>query len=203
MIAGNGEVVVLASASASRRALLTNAGVPIEVAPARIDEDEVKNALRAEGAAAAQAAETLAELKAQRASGQRPGRLVVGADQILTCEGAWFDKPRGRAEAAEHLARLSGHRHTLVTSAVVVRDRTRLWHHTAEAQLTMRPLETAFIDLYLDAVGEDACASVGAYQLEGLGAQFFTHIDGDFFTILGLPLLPLLAFLREHGVLAR
>lgn len=203
MIAGNGEVVVLASASASRRALLTNAGVPIEVAPARIDEDEVKQALRAEGAAAAQAAETLAELKAQRASGQRPGRLVVGADQILICEGAWFDKPGGRAEAAEHLARLAGRRHTLVTSAVVVRDRTRLWHHTAEAQLTMRPLETLFIERYLDAVGEDACASVGAYQLEGLGVQLFTHIDGDFFTILGLPLLPLLAFLREHGVLAR
>lgn len=203
MIAGSGEVVVLASASPSRRALLTNAGVPIDVAPARIDEDEVKDALRAEGAAAAQAAETLAELKAQRASGQHPGRLVVGADQILTCDGDWFDKPRDQAEAAAHLARLAGRSHTLVTAASVVRDRTRIWHHTEEAHLSMRPLERDFIERYLDAVGDTACASVGAYQLEGLGAQLFARIEGDFFTILGLPLLPLLAFLREHGVLAR
>lgn len=200
MTAGGGESIVLASASPSRRALLINAGVPIEVAPARVDEDEVKEALRAEGATAAQAAETLAELKARRASGQQPGRLVVGADQILTCDGAWFDKPRDRAEAAEHLTRLSGRRHTLITAAVVVRDGARIWHHRAEAHLMMRVLDDALIARYLDAVGEDVCSSVGAYQLEGLGAQLFTHIEGDFFTILGLPLLPLLGFLREHGV---
>ena len=195
--------VVLASASPARRALLRRAGVVATSDAAHVDEAEVKASLRAEGATAGQAAETLAELKAQRVSRRQPGSLVIGADQILDCDGTWFDKPADRGQAAVHLRSLSGRRHVLATSVCVVRDGTRLWHHTAAAGLEVRPLDDAFIEAYLDAAGDDMLASVGAYRLEGLGAQLFSRIDGDYFTILGLPLLPLLDFLRGHGVIPR
>ena len=198
--AGRQTAVVLASASPSRRALLENAGLAVRAEAARIDEGEVKASLRAEGADAAQVAETLAELKAQRVARRHGGALVIGADQMLECEGAWFDKPATLSEAAEHLAALAGRSHTLVCCACVVRDGVRLWHHVDRARLTMRPLDPAFIANYLAQVGEAALASVGAYQLEGRGAQLFSKIEGDYFTILGLPLLPLLDFLRQHGV---
>ncbi len=129
--------------------------------------------------------------------------LVIGADQILDCDSAWFDKPLDRMRAAADLRALSGKRHSLATVVCVVRDDLRLWHHRESARLTMRPLGDAFIEAYLDAIGEDSLASVGAYQLEGLGAQLFSRVEGDYFTILGLPLLPLLEFLRNHGVVAR
>ena len=195
--------LVLASASASRRAVLENAGVAVLCEPARIDEEAVKTSLKAEGATAAQAAETLAELKAQRISPRHPGALVLGADQILECEGRWFDKPATQAEAAGHLQALSGKQHALNAALCVVRDGARLWHHIDVARLTMRSLNEGFITSYLAAVGDAALSSVGAYQLEGRGAQLFSRIDGDFFSILGLPLLPLLTFLREHGVVPR
>lgn len=191
--------VVLASASPSRQALLGNAGLTVTAEPAHIDEREVKASLRAEGADAAQVAETLAELKAQRISRRHPGALVIGADQMLDCDGTWFDKPASLADAAAHLAALAGRGHTLVSCACVVRDGIRLWHHIDRARLTMRPFSPDFISRYLEVVGEDALASVGAYQLEGRGAQLFSGVEGDYFTILGLPLLPLLDFLRQHG----
>lgn len=195
--------LVLASKSAARRQMLLDAGVPVVVDSADIDEESVKAGLRAEGATPHEVAEVLAELKATRISPRHPGALVLGADQMLECEGKWFDKPADTAGAAAHLKALSGQSHRLIASAVIVKDGTRIWHQVDSVELTMRPLSDAFIAAYLDAVGDDALHSVGAYQLEGLGAQLFTRVRGDFFTVLGLPLLPLLAYLRTHGVIAR
>ena len=192
--------VVLASASRSRLDLLRRAGLRLRADPARVDESEVKASLRAERADAAAAAETLAELKASKVSLRAPGALVIGADQILECDGRWFDKPADRAGAAAHLRALGGKHHALVTAACVVRDGVRIWHHREAPRLTMRPLDTAFIESYLDDAGPEVLETVGAYRLEDLGAQLFTKVSGDYFTILGLPLLPLLGFLREHGV---
>lgn len=195
--------VILASASPSRRQLLTNAGVRHEAKAANIDEGEIKISLKAEGASAIEAAETLAELKASRISRQFPESLVIGADQMLVAGDLWFDKPTDRDHAVAQLRALSGLTHTLPTAVVIVRGGERIWHYRAAPQLTMRQLSDDFIEEYLKMVGDAALASVGAYQLEGKGAQLFERIDGDFFTILGLPLLPLLDFLREQGVLSR
>ena len=191
--------VVLASASQSRRMLLRNAGIEARHDVAAVDEDEVKRALRAEQASAAQVAEALAELKALRVSARAPGALVIGADQTLDCQGQPFDKPSDLAHAGGHLRALRGKSHVLNSAVCVVRDGARLWHHIGEARLTMWNFDDAFIDRYLAAVGDKALNSVGAYELEGLGAQLFSRIEGDYFTILGLPLLPLLDFLRNHG----
>ncbi len=193
--------LVLASGSASRRRLLEAAGVPFEAAPAAVDEDDVKLAMKAEGAEAFDVAEALAELKAQRVSPRFPGALVLGADQMLVCEGAWFDKPADLTGAAEHLRRLSGRPHHLLTALCLLRDGNRIWHHRDRAELIMRPLSEAAIQAYLSKVGEAALDSVGAYQLEGRGIQLFQSISGDFFGIQGLPLLPLLDMLRNHRVI--
>ena len=150
---------------------------------------------------AGEVAEALAELKAQRVTRRHPGALVIGADQMLECEGTWFDKPADRAAARAQLEALSGRVHRLVTCAVVVLDGERLWHRTESATMTMRRLSPEFLDRYLDTAGNEVLSSVGAYQLEGLGAQLFARVEGDFFTVLGLPLLPLLDFLRVRGVL--
>ncbi len=192
--------VVLASASRWRLELLQRAGLSLRAEPARIDESEVKASLRGERADAAAAAETLAELKAIKISRQAPGALVIGADQILECEGRWFDKPPDRAGAAAHLRALRGKSHALETAACVVRDGVRIWHHREAPRLTMRPLDAAFIESYLDAAGPEILETVGAYRLDDMGVQLFAKVSGDYFTILGLPLLPLLGFLREHGV---
>jgi septum formation protein len=193
--------VVLASASVIRRTLLANAGIPCIADPGAVDEEEVKRAMKAEGASAGAVAETLAELKAMRVAPRHSGALVFGADSMLECNGIWFDKPADRDHAAAHLAALSGRTHRLISSAVCVRNGARVWHHTSIASLTMRPLSKPFIDTYLDAAGPAVQRSVGAYQLEGLGAQLFAKIEGDYFTILGLPLLPMLAFLRDSHVI--
>ncbi|MGY0777229.1 Maf-like protein [Azospirillum argentinense] len=194
--------VVLASGSRTRAEMLERAGVRVTLAPAAVDEEEIKLAARAEGAPVEDVAEALAELKAQRVTRKHPGALVIGADQMLECEGRWFDKPADRDAARAQLQDLRGKTHRLVSCAVVIRDGERLWHHVDRARLTMRPFSDAFLDSYLNAAGDDVLGSVGAYHLEGLGAQLFHRVDGDFFTILGLPLLPLLGFLRVHGVIA-
>lgn len=193
-------VLVLASGSRTRAAMLEQAGVTAILDKPLVDEDEVKAAGRAEGVPADAVAEALAELKAHRITRRHPGALVVGADQMLDCEGRWFDKPADRAAARAQLLDLRGKTHRLVSCAVVVRDGERMWHKTDSARLTMRNFSEAFLDDYLDRVGDEVLHSVGAYQLEGLGAQLFQRVEGDFFTILGLPLLPLLGFLRVHGV---
>lgn len=195
--------LILASASPTRAAILRNAGLEVTTRPAAVDEQEMKAALRGEGADAAQAAETLAEMKATHVARAHPDALVIGADQMLSCNDVWFDKPPDLAHAAAQLRALSGKPHTLWTAVCVVRGNERLWHHNTSARLTMRTLSDTFIEQYLAACGEEVCHSVGAYQLESVGAQLFSKVEGDFFTILGLPLLPLLDFLRENRVLPK
>ncbi len=192
--------VILASASVSRARLLTAAGVVFTVEPAHVDEDAIKQSLRADGAPVSACAETLAEMKAVAISRRYPQALVIGADQMLECEGAWFDKPADLARAEEQLLTLAGKTHTLPTAAVVALGGQRIWHQIATPRLTMRRFDRAFVQGYLAEVGAAALTSVGAYQLEGRGSQLFHTVEGDFFTILGLPLLPLLAFLRAHHV---
>lgn len=192
--------MTLASGSASRRALLTAAGVAAESATPNVDEESYRTALRADGVPVRDQAMQLAELKAVRVSQARPG-LVIGGDQMLALGEEAFDKPRDLAEAKRHLIRLSGKSHTLETAIVVCEDGRPVWRHLARPNLTMRPLTPEFIDDYVDRCGESLLSTVGAYQLEGLGAQLFSRIDGDYFSILGLPLLPLLDYLRIRKVL--
>lgn len=182
--------------------MLGHAGVTVIADPAAVDEDAVKHACRAEGLGAGEVAEALAELKARRVTPRHPGRLVLGADQMLECDGVWFDKPADRDHARDQLRSLRGRSHRLIACVVAVRDDQRLWHHMDQAELTMRPFGDEFLESYLDAMGDEVLYTVGAYQLEGLGAQLFARTRGDHFTILGLPLLPVLDFLRVQGVLA-
>ena len=194
--------VVLASGSETRAAILRRAGLEVEVVRPGVDEEEIKAALLSEGARPNEIAETLAETKAVRVSARRAQALVIGADQVLDCDGDVYDKPGDRAQAALHLGQLRGRRHRLNSAACVALDGTALWRHIDRAEMTMRDISDDFIEHYLDSLGAEALTSVGAYQLEGLGAQLFDKVEGDYFTILGLPLLPLLAFLRGHGIVA-
>ena len=195
--------LILASGSVVRARLLAEAGVAFRREVAPVDEAEIKATVAGEGGTAAMAAETLAELKAQRVSRRHPEALVIGADQILECDGTWFDKPADAAAARATLVALRGRSHLLLSSVAVVRGGERLWHRNERAALLMREFSDGFLDAYLAAAGPAALHSVGAYQLEGLGAQLFQRVDGDYFTILGLPLLPLLDFMRNHGVVGR
>jgi septum formation protein len=194
-------MLVLASASASRRAMLQSAGLAFTTDPAAVDENAVKERLRAAGASAEEVAETLARCKANEVSPRHPGAWVIGSDQMLVCGSRWFDKPVDRASARSQLLTLRNRTHELVSAVTVVRNGTYLWHHVDRACLTMRSFSEAFVDDYLDRVGSTAFQSVGAYQIEGLGVQLFDKIDGDAFTVMGMPLLPLLAFLRDHGAM--
>ena len=191
--------LVLASASAARAALLQGAGLRFDARPARIDEAAVKDACRAEGLDADEAALTLAELKAQRI--RDPDAVVIGADQLLVCEGAWFDKPGDLAAARAQLLALRGRAHTLVTAVLCQRDGRTVWHHVATPRLVMRGFSDSFLEAYLAAEGDALLSCVGAYRLEGLGVHLFDRVEGEHAAILGLPLLPLLGFLRQHGVL--
>ena len=194
--------LILASASRARVAMLERAGVSVIGDPAGIDEEAIKHDCRTAGATVEVTADLLAERKAHAVSLRHPGALVLGADQMLECDGVWLDKPEDRAHALAHLAILRGRTHRLVSAAVVVRDGTRLWECVDSATLTMRPFGDGFLHQYLDSAGDDVLHSVGVYHLEGLGAQLFERVEGDFFTILGLPLLPVLGFLRAQGVLS-
>ena len=167
-------MLILASASPSRRQMLTNVGLDFAIEPSGVDEDEVKLSLLGERATAQDIATTLAEMKALRVSTRRPGAFVIGADSTLACEGKFYDKPATLAAAREQLKALGGRTHELVSSVVVARNGARLWHTTETGRLTMRPFTDAFLDAYLARAGDAVCASVGAYQLEGLGAHLFT-----------------------------
>jgi len=194
--------LVLASASQTRARLLTDAGLKPTIEPADIDEAAIKAACKADGADAGACALKLAEAKAQRVAGRMPGALVLGADQILVCDGQWFDKPANRAAARAQLIVLRGQRHVLATAAVLVKNGAVVWHALEQPALTMRRFSDEFLDAYLAAVGDSILTSVGAYQIEGRGIQLMAAVEGDHFAILGLPLLPLLDFLRDGGLLA-
>jgi len=191
----------LASQSSARARLLRAAAVPFEQVAAAIDEETVKDAMTGDQAAPAEIADALAELKAVKGSLRKRGALVLGCDQVLACDGEIYSKPRSLAEARAQLLGLRGRRHELLTAAVIARDGRAIWRHLDRARLLMRDFSEHFLDDYLAAMGEAATASVGGYEVEGLGAQLFAQIDGDHFSIQGLPLLPVLAILREHGVL--
>jgi septum formation protein len=196
-----GPRIILATASAARRAVLAAAGIDFTAQPAAVDEAAIKESAQAEGLAPAEAAMLLAEAKAQRIARREPEAVVIGADQMLICEGRWFDKPPDMAAARDHLLALRGKPHELVTAVVCWRHGERVWQHLARPRLTMRGFSDEFLDAYLAAEGEAVLGSVGAYRLEGLGVQLFSAVEGEHSAILGLPLVPLLGFLRGHGVL--
>jgi septum formation protein len=194
--------IVLASASPTRIALLRNAGIEFTAVAAHIDERAIEAPLAASAEPPAGIAAALAEAKALAVATERPETLVVGADQVLSADGRVWHKPASLGEARDQLIALSGRTHELHSAIAVARGGIVGWRHGETVRLTMRPLSTAFIDDYLATVGEGALRSVGSYQIEGPGIQLFERIDGDYFAILGLPLLPLLAYLRSAGAIS-
>lgn len=192
--------LILASTSTARRAVLAAAGLRFETASPGVDEDTAKTALLARGADAQGIAEALAEAKALSVSRARPDALVIGADQTLACEGRLFDKPRDAAEARGHLEALRGRTHALFSAVCVAEGGAVQWRRVETARLAMRGFDDAFLDRYLARAGDSVTTSVGAYRLEGLGAHLFERVEGDHFTVLGLPLFGLLSFLAGRGI---
>lgn len=200
-----GPPLILASGSASRRELLARAGLAFEVIPAPVDEAALKQAAQAEAIPPEDAAILLAEAKAERIARRRPDAVVIGSDQLLVCrmeDGTerWFDKPADLAAARAQLLLLRGRTHRLVNGTVAWRDGQRIWQDVTAPRLTMRAFSDAFLDAYLAAEGEALLASVGGYRLEGLGIHLFSRVEGEHSAVLGLPMLPLLRFLRLHGM---
>jgi septum formation protein len=195
--------LILASQSTSRRAMLDAAGVVFDVLSSGVDEDSLKTGLRADGISARNLADALAEFKALRLSQRRPGDLVLGCDSTVELDdGTMIDKAPDRATLAAQLRMMSGKTHRLYSAAVIVEGGRPVWRHVDRATLTMRPLSDAFIEHYLAAEGDGLLACVGGYRIEGRGAQLFSKIEGSQFTIMGLPLLNVLDYLRTRGVLA-
>ena len=195
------ETIILASASPFRRKMLEDAGLSVEAVPAEIDERAVEKAVEGSGVTPQELAAILAEAKATEVSERMPGRLVLGADQTLSLGDEVLHKPRDMEEARRRLLLLSGRTHELNSAVVLARDGAVLWRHVGVAKLTMRDLDPGFIGRHLSRVGEKALSSVGAYQIESEGIQLFEAVEGDHFTIVGLPLLPLLAELRRLGAI--
>ena len=195
------EKIILASGSPFRKAMLVNAGIDVEAVPADVDERALEAPLQDSGVSPEDVALVLAEAKATEVSERRPGALVLGCDQTLSLGDEVFHKPADREGARRHLLALSGKTHQLNSAAVLVRDGKVLWRHVGIASMTMRKLDPAFIGRHLARVGAKALASVGAYQIEGEGIELFEKIEGDHFTIVGLPLLPLLTELRNLGAI--
>ena len=194
--------IILASTSPTRIALLSAAGVDFEAMPPGVDEREVETPLLAAGKSPAEIALALAVAKAQALAGKFPEACVIGADQTLDCDGRRWTKPATLTEACEQLMALAGRTHQLHSAVAGARRGAVIWRHLDSARLTMRRLSPAFIADYLEKVGDAALTSVGGYQLEGRGIQLFERIEGDHFTILGLPLLAVLKWLREEGAIA-
>lgn len=193
--------IILASTSAARRAMLTAVGLIYEAVAPGVDEEAAKLSLRADGLKPRDQADALAELKTLRVSQKRPG-FVIGSDQMLACDGEVFDKASTIDEARDRLRFLRGKTHELITAAVIARDGVPVWRVIRTPKLTMRPFSDDFLESYLARFGEAALSSVGCYQLETGGAQLFSAIQGDYFSILGLPLLDVLDALRQQGALA-
>ncbi|WP_239478889.1 Maf family protein [Lichenicola cladoniae] len=196
--------IILASASSSRLALLQAAGLSVTVRKPSVDEDVLKRQAKAKGMQAADAALMLAERKAGSVSGQpgiNPDALVIGADQLLVCDGRWYDKPVDLADARTQLKALSGRTHLLHTAVACCRHGTTVWRHVAAPVLSMRRLTDAFLDAYLSVEADHVLHCVGAYRLEGPGIHLFDAVEGEHAAILGLPLLALLGFLRQQDIL--
>jgi septum formation protein len=198
-----GEPLVLASGSMARRAMLEAAGIPVEVAASGVNERAVEAPLLAQGAPPTAIAAALATAKARSVSLVRPGCIVLGGDQLLTCDGRILHKAGTADEAAARLAGLSGRTHELHSAFALIRDGGLLAERVVTARLAVRPLTPGFIAAYVGALDRDSFASVGAYRMEELGAQLFDTVEGDHFTILGLPLFAVLAALRDNGLLLR
>lgn len=193
--------VILASQSAARAQMLAAAGLDVTPVAAAVDEDAIKRGMEAEGHPPRDIADALAETKALKISRKHPEALVLGADQVLVCEGRMFDKPGSLAAARAQLEALRGKPHELLSAAVIAEGGRPVWRHIGRVRLRMRPFSDAFLDDYLAAEGDQLCASVGAYRLEGPGVQLFSSVEGDYFTVLGLPLLQTLDYLRIRGAL--
>jgi septum formation protein len=195
-------MIILASTSASRQQMLRAAGVSFEAVAPHVDEEALTAGLVAEAAPPRDIADALAEAKAVKVSRRFPGALVLGSDTVLAYgKNAMLDKPKSLDELAQHLRTLSGREHHLISAAVMAQDGKAVWRIIDTPKLTMRPLSEAFIADYVARVGDKVLTSVGGYHLEGLGAQLFAHISGDYFSILGLPLLPVLDYLRIRKLL--
>jgi septum formation protein len=194
--------LILASGSQIRADLLRAAGVPFTVTIPRVDESSIRAALEAEGASPRDMADALAEYKARRVSDRQPGAFVLGCDQILTCDGAIYAKPESPEDARAQLLRLRGQRHQLLSAAVIYQDGEPVWRHVGVARLLMREFSDAYLDDYLARNWDSLRHAVGGYKLEEEGVRLFSRIEGDHFTILGLPLLELLAFFNLRGIIA-
>ena len=193
--------IILASGSPFRKKILEDAGIDFTVERPGIDERAVEDAVASSGMSADDLAQILAEAKAVDVSQNHPGTLVIGSDQTLSMDGELFHKPADMEEARRRLLKLSGRTHQLNSAIVIALDGEAIWRHVSIAQLTMRVLDPGFVGRHLSSVGDTALSSVGAYQIEGRGIQLFEKIEGDHFTIVGLPLLPLLEKLRELGAI--
>jgi len=192
--------LVLASGSASRTQMLQAAGVAHLVHPARVDEQAIRVAMQAEGAPPRDIADMLAQAKAQAVSRRFPDDLVLGADQILVCEGQIHAKPGSTAALRDQLVALRGRAHQLLSAAVICHQGAPVWRHVGVVRMTMRDFSDAFLDSYIAQCGDDLFATVGGYKLEKHGAQLFTSVQGDYFNVMGLPLLEVLGFLRIRGL---
>lgn len=191
--------LVLASASTIRQQLLLNAGLQTEAHPARVDEDSIRLALQSEGATPRDVADTLAEMKARKLAERHRDAVVIGCDQVLVFDGEVWGKPGTRDAARAQLQRLRGQTHRLISAVVLYHEDRPVWRHIAEAQLTMRSFSETFLDDYIARNWDEIRHCVGGYQLEREGARLFSNVVGDHFTILGLPLLPLLNYLAQRG----
>ena len=194
--------IILASASSIRRKLLADAGIIAEAVPARVDEEMIRLALQAEGAKPRDVADTLAEMKARRVSDRNPDAVVIGCDQILEFEGEVWGKPETPYAARAQLSRLRGTSHRLISAVVLYHRAEPVWRHLEEVRLTMRSFSDAYRDDYIARNWDDIRHSVGAYQLEREGIRLLSRVDGDYFSVLGLPLLPLLNYLSQRGFIA-
>lgn len=194
--------LILASSSEIRAQLLANAGVPVEIMPARIDEEAIRAALEAEQAGPRDVADALAEMKARKISEKHGDALVLGCDQILAFKGAILSKPECVDAARAQLRLLRGNRHALLSAVVIYEAGKPVWRHVGEVRLTMRSFSDAYLDAYLDRNWNSIRHAVGAYKLEEEGVRLFSHIEGDYFTVLGLPLLAVLDYLGTRGLIA-
>lgn len=194
--------LILASASAVRLALLRSAGLDVRAEPARVDEETARDALLAEGAKPRDVADALAELKARKVADRAPDAWVIGCDQVLDFRGRILSKPASQADARAQLTALRGQAHRLLSAVVLYHEGAPVWRHVATVSLTMRAFSDAYLDAYLGRNWPGIGDAVGGYKLEAEGVRLFSRIEGDYFTVLGLPLVPLLSYLSQRGVIA-